>query len=342
MKKKAVLLIVMLLAAFIFCLSGVGGSGYAYAYGTNDTVYLGGTPIGVVAGSDKLLVIETRFVITRDGARKPEGIEQLLPGDLLVSLNGITVSSAQDIGKIINGSKEESFTLIVLREGEQIAITVKPLLDIVENNRKLGIIVKSEIAGIGTLTYVRMDNKRFGGLGHQIFDEYSRGKAIYNKGNLYSANILGVVKGEAGKAGELRGTFRRSEAVSGSVDRNIFTGVFGTSENILYDKRPLISLGNRSMVQPGTAYIYTTLDGCEPRKYEIEIVKATRQNYAEDKSMVIHVTDKILLEKTGGICQGMSGSPIVQNGRLIGAVTHVFINDPTRGYGIYIDWMLPN
>lgn len=342
MRKMIKALTLLLLAAMVFCVPVARATGYAEAYGSSDSVYLGGTPIGLVASSEYLIVTETRVVITREGAIKAEGADLIQPGDLIISMNGQKVSSSQDIGKIVNSCTDDGVVVRIRRNGEESDVKVVPLLDILENNKKLGIIVKNEIAGVGTLTYVRPDNKRFGGLGHQIFDEFSKGKGYYNKGTLYNAQIIGVVKGEAGKAGELRGAFKRGDPACGSVEKNIFSGVFGVSEDILFDKRPLIALGNRHTVQQGVAYIYTTLDGTEPRKYEIEIVKAVRQNYAEDKSMVIHVTDPVLIEKAGGICQGMSGSPIIQNGRLIGAVTHVFINDPTRGYGIYIDWMLPN
>lgn len=343
MRKTSKALLSTFLIILVFCLSFIffEFSWGAYA-AAPDSVYLGGTPIGVVASGDKLIVADTRAVITREGARKPEGVEQLLPGDLIVSVNGIDVSTVQDLAQIVNGCKDESVKLVVERDGNRIEISVKPLLDMLENKKKLGIIVKNEIAGIGTLTYVRPDNKRFGGLGHQIIDEYSKDKAFYNRGRLYCADIMGVVKGEAGKAGELRGVFRRGEAQSGSVDKNIFSGVFGDAEPILYDKRPLIELGNRNMVKQGKGYIYTTLEGGVPCRYEIEIVKVIKQNSPSDKSMVIHITDKALLNRAGGICQGMSGSPIIQNGKLIGAVTHVFINDPTRGYGIYIDWMIDN
>lgn len=343
MKKPIKLLIPILIIALFLCFSFVNNSLYnGVAYGASDYVYLGGTPIGVVATSNKLIVTDTRVIITKEGARKAEGTQQLLPGDILVSLDGNAIASVQDIGRVVNSTKNETLTLVVIRDNEELEITVKPLFDIQTNSRKLGILVKNEIAGIGTLTYVRTDNKRFGGLGHQIFDEYSKGKSHYDSGRLYGADIVGIVKGEAGKAGELRGTFKRGNSSYGTVDKNLFSGVFGDAEDILYDKRPLITLGSRSSVQQGKAYIYTTLEGGVPQKFEIEIVKAVKQNTAGDKSMVIHITDKALLEKTGGICQGMSGSPIIQNGKLIGAVTHVFINDPTRGYGIYIDWMLPN
>jgi len=342
MRKSSKVLLFLLLAVIVFIAPLTHGNVFAEAYGTSDSVYLGGTPIGLVANSEHLIVTETRVVITREGAKKAEGAELILPGDLLISINGTAVGSALEIGKIVNSTPSDSVCIKIIRDGAELEITVKPLLDILENNKKLGIIVKNEIAGVGTLTYVRADNKRYGCLGHQIFDEFSKGKGYYHQGTLYNAHIVGVVKGEAGKAGELRGTFKRDDPACGTVEKNIFSGVFGTSEDILSDKRPLIALGNRNTVQQGVAYIYTTIDGTEPKKYEIEIVKAVKQGYAEDKSMVIHVTDPALLEKTGGICQGMSGSPIIQNGRLIGAVTHVFINDPTRGYGIYIDWMLPN
>jgi stage IV sporulation protein B len=342
MRKTYKVLLLLLLASVLFFLPVLQSVGFAEAYGNLDSVYLGGTPIGLVAASDHLIITETRLIITREGTKKAEGTELIQPGDLLISINGYQVDSTEDVGRIVNSCKEDNVRLVIRRDGVESEVMVRPLVDILENKKKLGIIVKNEIAGIGTLTYVRADNKRFGGLGHPIFDEFSKGKSYYNKGYLYDARIVGIVKGEAGKAGELRGTFRRMDPICGTLEKNIFSGVFGISEDALFDKRPLIALGSRDTVRQGAAYIYTTIDGTEPQKFEIEIVKAVHQNIAEDKSMVIHVTDPVLLEKTGGICQGMSGSPIVQNGRLIGAVTHVFINDPTRGYGIYVDWMLPN
>ncbi|MFI3229481.1 MAG: SpoIVB peptidase S55 domain-containing protein, partial [Bacillota bacterium] len=192
--------------------------------------------------------------------------------------------------------------------------------------------------GVGTLTFVTQDGEDYGGLGHQIFDS-EQNKEAFTFGTLYASEIIGVVRGEEGKAGQLRGTVDRTKKI-GTVATNSYCGVYGTAETIMHDQRPLISIGDKEDVKTGKAYIYTTLSGTSPKKYEIEIVKAVKQDVDADKGMVIHVTDERLLEATGGIVQGMSGSPIVQNGKIIGAVTHVFVSDPTRGYGIYINTML--
>ena len=147
--------------------------------------------------------------------------------------------------------------------------------------------------------------------------------------------------GTQGKAGELKGYFERKEQI-GAIDKNNDYGIFGYINDFNYKKYPLIEVGSKEDVTSGKAYIYTSIKGSVPKRYEIEIIKNINQSSPNQKGLVIRVTDKELLGTTGGIVQGMSGSPIVQNSKLVGAVTHVFINDPTRGYGIYIDWMINN
>ncbi len=201
--------------------------------------------------------------------------------------------------------------------------------------KKIGLWLRDGISGIGTLTYVDPSNMRYGALGHPI-DESTE----YIGGAIYGANIYGYIKGEKGKAGELSGSYDPSDVI-GSIDKNNKFGIFGKYRGDIASKE-MIPLGSKSTVKPGKAHIYTTIDGCCSKRYEIEIIKCNVQNKADSKGMVIRITDKELLERTNGILQGMSGSPIIQNGKLIGAVTHVFINDPTKGFGMYIDFMLPN
>jgi stage IV sporulation protein B len=310
------------------------------AEAASGTVYLGGTPIGVIAKSDGMTVMEITDVITEKGAVRPSEAAGLRKGDMILRINSYKISGAEDISKALE--KGGIALILIRRNGENLTLSVMPVKDLMTNTYKLGLQVKNEIAGVGTLTYVRADNKRFGGLGHNIYDGEFKNKDAYKYGTTFECTIIGVVKGEPGKAGELRGSFNRGGNPTGKIDKNTFAGIFGPAEEILYDGRPLIGVGNRDAVNPGKAYIYTSLKGSVPEKFEIEIVKAAKQNVPEDRSLVIRITDDRLLNESGGIVQGMSGSPIIQNGKLIGAVTHVFINDPTRGYGIYIDWMIDN
>jgi len=311
------------------------------AENAQNAVYLGGTPMGIAVKSKGVTVINISDVLTESGLKRPAEECGLLRGDLIIKMGAQDIKSAEDINKAL-AKNPQSVEMLVLRKGEPKVLTIIPATDVRTQSKKLGIQIKNEVAGVGTLTYVRGDNKRFGCLGHQIFDLESTNENIYNLGSVYNANIIGYVKGEQGKAGELRGAFGRRGDVYGSVDANNFAGIFGEAERALYDKRPMISVGSRHTVKPGKAHIYTTINGDAPKCYEIEIIKASRQDSPQDKGMVISIKDERLLSTTGGIVQGMSGSPIVQNGVLIGAVTHVFLNDPTKGYGIYVDWMLMN
>ena len=232
-------------------------------------------------------------------------------------------------------------SLKVRRNGEICDMSISPALDSITNTYKLGLWVKEDAVGIGTLSFVNATTKRFGSLGHSINDSETNEIIDVSGGNIYESKILGIKKGKSGKAGELMGTFSR-EHVIGSVDKNCEFGVYGFVDDVstFTVNKTSIDIGGRLSAKPGKAQILSSLDGDEIKAYDIEIIKTNFQQSCNEKSMVIRVTDKELIEKTGGIVQGMSGSPIIQNGKLIGAVTHVFINDATKGFGIYIDWML--
>ena len=231
--------------------------------------------------------------------------------------------------------------LTINRNGNIMNVGILPALDKVSNEYKLGLWVKEDAVGIGTLTFVNATTKRFGSLGHAITENGSSDPIEISGGNIYKGKILGVKKGGYGKAGELIGTFNRDN-VEGIVDKNCEYGVYGFVNNVetFTDSKTSIEIGGRLSAKPGGAKILSCLNGEDIEEFDIEIIKTNFQQSCNEKSMVLRVIDEDLIKRTGGIVQGMSGSPIIQDGKLIGAVTHVFVNDATKGFGIYIDWML--
>jgi stage IV sporulation protein B len=193
------------------------------------------------------------------------------------------------------------------------------------------------------MTFYHKESNKFGALGHGIAD-IDTGKLLnVDKGLVMNAKISDVEQGKKGTPGEIKGVFYKTDDILGEIYDNNDYGIYGIlKENNEIKNREPIPIGYKDEVEVGKAYILSTLDDNKIEKYEIEILKAEPQEKAAQKSMVVKVTDEKLLNKTGGIIQGMSGSPIIQNGRLIGAITHVFVNDPTKGYGLYIEWMLEN
>lgn len=301
-------------------------------------VYLGGTPIGVSIGTEGVIITGASYVITDRGVVKPLSSDDVKSGDILLSINELPVKSTGDIGKIINGNNFKVVTLKFLRDGVLLTKTVNLAKDVVTKEYKLGLSVKDNITGIGTLTYITCD-KRFGALGHHIIDSQTGLSSDLNKGYIYKCQINGVKKAQDGVAGELKGSYNMLEGKIGVIDRNTVCGIFGYVNEIPANSQS-VEIAAPSQIEIGKAYIYSTISGGQPQYYEIEIVKVNIGKAATIKNYVINIKDERLLSATGGIVQGMSGSPILQNGRLIGAVTHVFVNNPERGYGIYIDNML--
>lgn len=339
-KKSTYLLIIIALIVsltFSFTLGGI-----AYADDSLNYVYLGGVPIGVVAKLEGVLIIDIIDVTTRHGGVSPADKAGMKKGDIILSINDKEIKSAESVSDVVEDSEGRFLKIKVMRDDNILELIARGEVDVIANKYKLGVLVKNEVSGVGTLTYIRADNKRFGGLGHKILDPASSSKNVYNEGHIYDCNIIGSVKGKAGEAGELRGLFSRSASSIGVIDKNQFCGIYGLSYQNDFNGYPKIGIGNHNDVKIGKAKIYTTIKGSKPDMYDIEIVKTVKQASPAEKSIVIHVTDERLINTTGGIVQGMSGSPIIQNDKLIGAVTHVFVNDPTRGFGIYIDWMIDN
>lgn len=308
-------------------------------------VYVGGNIVGFCLNTDGVVVVGSNAVFTKEGSKEPIIASGLKEGDSIKEIEGNEITSIYDIDKILNSQEYagRDVKLTVLRNNEEFNCQITPALDIFTQKYRLGLWVKNSTSGVGTLTYVKKDNNRFGAVGHSLTDATLGDNYKVAEGEVYLCNLLGIKKGSKNSPGELRSSMKLSDDSIGIADTNCKYGVYGNILNV--NKLNLIDdycLGGRMSIKPGNAQIYACLDDEGVKAYDIKIIKTNHQDSADDKSIVFRVTDKDLIEKTGGIIQGMSGCPIIQNGKLVGAVTHVFINDPTKGFGVYVDWMYDN
>lgn len=304
----------------------------------------GGNAVGIKMNTKGALVVAVTDIIDIDGNRtSPSRDAGIRVGDSIVEINGEKIESSQELVDILNDIKNSQVDLIILRDKKEMEITVKPAQSIQDNAFRIGVWVRDKTSGIGTMTFYDDVNNTFGALGHGISDMDTKKLLTVEDGVIMNARISDVEQGERGKPGEIKGVFYSTDKVIGSIEKNLDYGVYGSlREDLNLEVNEKIPIGFKEEVETGKAHILTTLDEDNIGRYEINIEKIERQDMPEQKSMIIKITDQELLNKTGGIVQGMSGSPIIQNGKLIGAVTHVFVNDPTKGYGLYIEWMLNN
>ena len=303
----------------------------------NQIVYVGGMPAGFTLKTEGAQVIGTCEVVTDDGACMPAREAGMRANDTILKVNSIKIESIAQLNEIINKSKGKCLKFEILRKGNHLEMEITPVKERQTDRYKIGVLIRDFVSGIGTVTYIDKESGRFGALGHAVVGENQREMQILD-GNVYECSIIGVNKGMRGKAGELRGAFLNDKRL-GKAEKLCDCGIFGEI-SVDFETDELMSVVASSCgATPGNACIYTTIDGIAPQKYEIEIVKVDKSN-KENKNYVIKIKDDALIHETGGIVQGMSGSPILQNGKMIGAVTHVFLNDPTRGYGIGIEKML--
>lgn len=319
----------VILTIFSFFL--VSSYNYVYAEENDNSVYLGGQTAGFSISTKGAYIVGLCDVITESGIKQPSVDAGLCKGDIIVSIDGIEVNNASDIEKVVKDTNKK--VLAIKRCGEVKLVDIVPAKDVC-GKYKLGIFVREDVCGIGTITYIK--GNKFASLGHPILDENEEVLQI-SSGKIYNCNIIGYLKGERGKPGELRGVFEKKNQI-GEIKLNCNCGVFGELDKN-FNKKDLkkIDIG---IARVGSASIFSTVSGNEVNEYSISIVKVDEAS--EFKNFIIKIADTRLLNGTGGIVQGMSGSPIVQNGKLIGAVTHVFINDPSRGFGIAVNNMLKN
>lgn len=300
-------------------------------------VYVGGMPAGFTLSAGGAQVIGFCDVLGENSKESPALKAGLRAGDLIVNINGLKIETIAELNEVLDKNGEKSLNCKVMRGEEEIIFSVMPLKDAVSGRYKIGVLIRDGISGIGTVTYIDKENGSFGALGHAVIGPEDKCLSIGN-GDMYSCNIVGVSKGVRGKAGELRGMFL-AEKHLGKAEKLTTCGIYGKISGNVDITRLKPAKATSEGVKPGKASIYSTISGELPKEYTIEIVKVDKTQ-KDNKNYVIKITDEALIEETGGIVQGMSGSPILQNGALVGAVTHVFINDPTRGYGISIDQMM--
>lgn len=298
----------------------------------------GGMPFGVKMFTDGLIVVGFSDVDCEDTNRQPAYTAGLRMHDVILKIDGTVVTSAAQMAEIVGSCGGSTLQFTVRRGDEELTIPLTPSFSVGEQTYKTGMWVRDNTAGIGTVTFVDPSTGAFAGLGHGICDSETGALLPLSRGVIANVSISGVRKGAAGTPGELQGYF--SSGKIGSLLGNTAAGVFGLLTDMpegVSDETAL-PIALKDEIKDGIAYLYCTLDEGGIEKYEIRIRKI--KNAADNKCMEITVTDPRLIEKTGGIVQGMSGSPLIQDGKLIGAVTHVLISDPTKGYGIFIENML--
>lgn len=307
-------------------------------------LYPGGQPVGILLRTEGILVVGYSPVQTEQKDIYPAESAGIQAGDVIISVNDKQVVHDDELAMLVNqlGTQGSDITLEIQRQNRTLNKTVSPVYCEETDSYRIGLLVRDNAGGVGTLTFVEPATMQYGALGHMIANSDTQRKLNILNGKLVAANIHGIKKGISGIPGEKIGQFVSNDAL-GTIEQNTAAGIFGTLLNreILsqtVETKPL-QIADASEVQSGSAVIYTALNGTQVQAFTVEIEKIM-PSARDGKSLVIRVTDPILLERTGGIVQGMSGSPIIQNEKIVGAVTHVFINDPTRGYGILIRDML--
>ena len=301
-----------------------------------------GNPIGIYVETDGILVLGSGRITGEDGLNYEPIRNRLKSGDYILKVDGTKVSRKKELIDMIQECQGKDIILTVRRNDEVISVGITPVKT-ASKSYKIGAWIRDNTQGIGTLTFVSSDGQ-FGALGHGITDIDTGLLMEVDKGTIYIAEIMSIIKGKEGEPGELIGMIRQNEKYKiGSIRNNTYQGIFGTigdDYEAAFDLQPM-EIGLKQEVRTGEAYILCNIED-KVTKYDIMIESVDISNSNHSKGMVIRITDQHLLELTGGIVQGMSGSPIIQNNKIIGAVTHVFIQDSTKGYGTFIENMVNN
>ena len=307
-------------------------------------IYVGGFNVGIYLETEGVLVVGTDVVTGQDGINYDPAYGKIKKGDYIVALNDINVGAKSQLAFLVNKYGDKDIILTVRRGNEEINIKINPV-KVGKDEYKLGVWVKDDSQGIGTITYI-MGNGEFGALGHGISDPDTKKLLGSDKGRIYAAKIWGITKGRSGSPGSLCGTINYDDSmILGEIYDNCNMGIYGNISSYKtvaevakeYNLQPAAICAKKD-VKVGKAYIRCAVDG-QIKDYEVEITEL-KKNTTGNKGIVLKVVDEKLLALTGGIVQGMSGSPILQNGKIVGAVTHVFVRDSKLGYGIFIEEMM--
>lgn len=304
----------------------------------------GGHSIGIKLHEKGVLAVGFFYLKNGEGAFSPAEEAGILIEDVIVEVNDIAIDDidmAADV--IVRESEKGDLRFTVKRKGKKIIINVRPFFCPETGGNRIGLYIRDTAAGVGTLTFYHPENDYYGALGHIITDLDTNAALEINDGMIVRADIVNIKMARKGQPGEKAGIFREGKDILGNIRKNCEFGIYGKLQNVGEYVTPYpdpIPLGLAVQVEPGSAELLTVVEGNRIESFEIEIERAVNKNTPGDKGIILRIVDEELLKLTGGIVQGMSGSPIIQNGCLVGAVTHVFVNDPTRGYGIYAEWMV--
>ncbi|MDV2885540.1 SpoIVB peptidase [Alkalihalophilus pseudofirmus] len=311
----------------------------------NIKVIPGGQSIGVKLNTEGVLVVGHHLVQTKDGDQSPGEDAEILVGDMITSIDGHPIQRMSQVAEYVQAAGEEGrpLSITIKRDQQDLTKELTPLKSNGEHSYRMGLYIRDSAAGVGTMTFYDPVSKKYGALGHVISDVDTKKPIVVHDGQIIRSSVTAIEKGSNGDPGEKLANFSQQRDILGSIEKNSPFGIFGTLakeslKNNIHDEQMPVTLS--SHVKEGPAKILTVVNGEDVEEFDIEIVSSVPQKQPATKGMVIKVTDPRLLEETGGIVQGMSGSPIIQDGKLIGAVTHVFVNDPTSGYGCHIGWML--
>lgn len=309
------------------------------AFAESKTVRLGGQPFGVRFYNDGLIVVELEEFYDGEKYVCPAKDGGLKENDIIKEVNKTPVNTNEELQNATVNSSGEPIDFLIERNGESKSITVTPSKNAM-GMYLLGAWVKDSCAGIGTISFYDESKNYFAALGHGICDNDTNALLPLGSAEIVKANISSVTKSVDGNAGSLNGYF--SDETIGDLTENTPLGVYGNAETEMFSDSPTVEVADFSEIKKGDAKIYTTIDGDSEGCYDIEITKICNHNENSNENFVIKITDESLLDECGGIVQGMSGSPIVQNGKLVGAVTHVFVNNTTEGYGVAAQYMVSN
>ena len=326
-------IIILLSWIFIFC---VPFSVYAEEEKVLQPV---GQTVGITLQIDGVTIVDTADFEDQEGkTRNPAKDAGLKSGDIIKEMDGNHVADTKALDSVVQDSEGNKISVVYDRSGKQEETEIEPYLADADGRYHTGAWIKDAASGIGTVTYIDPESGRFVALGHGISDPTSGKMVEISEGDILKSTVVSVQKGSRGEPGELIGVFADGREKLGDIDQNTLTGLVGSVEDtgaFQFACDP-VPVANRENVHEGAAFIYSNIEGNKVEKFEVEIQKINKDTEST-KGMVIKVTDEQLLEKTGGIVQGMSGSPIIQDDHLVGAVTHVFVNDPQKGYAIFMD-----